>query len=102
MSEAVSAQSAGLWKDWRYYTAWWAFWTALFSLLQPDYVGDDGFWIRKAITLVAGICYGVALGSAFTMEQNVLNKTRRKPISWIFAIVTAIAGKALTVAVMAS
>lgn len=96
-AEGVPPRS--LWRDFRHYVLWWMFWTALFSILQPELVEDD-FWMHKAIRLAAGLAYGLVLGAVFTAAQNTLNRTRRKPLSWGLAIATALVGKAVSFAIL--
>lgn len=88
MSEAVST---GLWRDFRYYVLWWMFWASLFSVLQPVADVGEEFGVLKALQFGFGLLWGAILGTTFTVAQNTINKPRRRPVSWMLAIGTAIA-----------
>lgn len=99
MPDVAATAPASLWRDFRYYLLWWVVWVGIFSALQPVFEPGD-FWIQKAWQVIPGLFYGMALGCVFTLAQNTMNKKRRKALSWVLAIATAIVGKAINLAVV--
>lgn len=96
------AAPASLWRDFLYYATWWLFWAALSAILQPLDVPDAVFWQTKVSQLIVGLVYGLFLAVTFTLAQNAMNKARRRPLSWLFAIITAILWAFVVLVVSAS
>jgi uncharacterized membrane protein len=71
--------------DWPYYTFWWGIWIVVPGFLMAmgqGRQGDGGMLTAVGLFTV----YAVVASTFFTLLQNGVNRQRRKPVSWAFAL----------------
>lgn len=91
--QAAPPVPASRFAGFRHYALWWCLWLGGIGFISYGSLAE-----RTAHGL-EGVLLGLFCAALFALAQNTLNKRRRKPISWLLAILAFFIGKAFLVMV---